>query len=51
MNKKIYKNDFFIYGAVCIALFFVPTILGNDPFNVNKSSTYVCLGYFIMFYS
>lgn len=44
MNKKIYKKDFFIYGAVCIALFFVPTILGNDPFYVNKSSTYVCLG-------
>jgi len=44
MNKKNYQKDFFIYGVACFALFFVPLILGNDPFYINKSSTYICLG-------
>lgn len=44
MKKSVFKNEFFIYGVVCLALFFVPLILNNDPFFVNKSSTYICLG-------
>ena len=44
MNKKLFKNDFVIYGVVCFALLFVPALLGEDPFYINKSSTYICLG-------
>ena len=43
MTKKILKNDYFIYGLVCFSLFFVPVFL-DDPFYINKSSTYICLG-------
>lgn len=44
MNIKIFKNSFILYGAICLVLFFVPFVLKNDPFYVNKSSTYICFG-------
>ena len=44
MKKNILKNTYFQYGFVCFLLLFVPLIFKDDPFYINKSSTYICLG-------
>ena len=43
MKTNIFKNQFFLYGIFCFLLFLLP-LLVDDPFYLNKSSTYICFG-------
>jgi len=43
MKTSIFKNKFLLYGIFCFLLFLLP-LLVDDPFYLNKSSTYICFG-------
>ena len=43
MKTSIFKNKFLLYGIFCFLLFLLPLYV-DDPFYLNKSSTYICFG-------